>query len=42
MPFIWQRLDGGYGYNGDTIARDGNVVIKDIYGQIMVDEYHNM
>lgn len=41
-PFTWQRLGGGYGYNGDTIARDGNVVIKDIYGQIMVDEYPPM
>ena len=30
------------GYNWDTIARDGNIVIKDIYGQIMVDEYPNM
>ena len=42
MPFIWQRLDGGYGYNVDTIAIDGNIVIKDIYGQIMVDEYPPM
>ena len=41
-PFTWQRLGGGYVYNGDTIARDGNIVIKDIYGQIMVDEYPPM
>ncbi len=37
MPFTWQRLGGVYGYNGDT-----NIVIKDIYGQIMVDEYPPM
>ena len=41
-PFTWKRLGGGYGHNGDTIAKDGNVVIKDIYGQIMIDEYPPM
>ena len=30
------------GYSWDTIARDGNIVIKDIYGQIMIDEYPPM
>ena len=39
VPFIWQRLGSGYGYNGTTILRDGNVVFKDIYDQLMIDEY---
>lgn len=38
-PFIWQKLGNGYGYNGDTILKLGNVVFKDIYGELMVDEY---
>lgn len=39
VPFTWQTLGQGYGYHGDTIAKIGNVVIKDIYGQIMIDEH---
>ena len=38
-PFTWQKLGNGYGYHGDTILKLGNVVFKDIYGQLMVDEY---
>lgn len=45
MQFSWQTLGGGYGYHGDTITTftnqvtDGEVVVKDIYGQVMIDEY---
>ena len=39
VPFEWQRLGSGYGFNGTTILRDGNVVFKDIYGQLIIDEY---
>lgn len=39
LPFTWQRLGNGYGYHGNEILRLGNVVFKDIYGQIMIDEY---
>ena len=38
-PWSWTPQGHGYGYNGTTIAKIGNVVIKDIYGQIMIDEY---
>lgn len=37
--FTWQKLKGGYGYHGDTILKLGNVVFKDIFGQLMIDEY---
>lgn len=37
--FEWIPRQGGYGHNGTTIVQIGNVVFKDIYGQIMVDEY---
>ena len=39
IPFTWQEMKGGYGYNGKTILKLGDVVFKDIYGQLMVDEY---
>lgn len=42
VPFTWQTLGGGYGFHGDTIAQIGNVCIKAIYDQIMVDEYPPM
>lgn len=42
VPFTWQTLGGGYGFNGDTIAQIGNVCIKAIFDQIMVDEYPPM
>lgn len=38
-PWRWTKIGRGYGYNGTTIFREGGVVCKDIYGQIMVDEY---
>ena len=39
--FTWQRLGGGYGYHGDTLYREGGLVIKEIYGQVMFDEEEN-
>ena len=39
IPFTWEKLGGGYGYHGTTLLRLGNVVFKEIYEQIMVDEY---
>ena len=39
IPWTWEKLGSGYGYNGETIATIDNVKIKDIYGQIIVDEY---
>lgn len=38
-PWTWEKLGSGYGYNGETITTIDNVRIKDIFGQIMVDEY---
>ena len=38
-PFTWQRLGQGYGFNGTTLVQIGNVKIKKIWDQIMVDEY---
>lgn len=38
-PWTWEKLGSGYGYNGKTIAAIDNVRIKDIYGQIIIDEY---
>lgn len=37
--FTWQRLGKGDGHHGDTILKLGNVVFKDIDGQLMIDEY---
>lgn len=39
MEFVWQKLGNGYGYHGNEILRIGSVVFKDIYGQLMIDEY---
>ena len=39
VPFIWETLGSGYGFHGKTITTVGNVVFKEIYGQVMVDEY---
>ena len=39
IPFTWEKLGSGYGYHGTTLLRLGNVVFKEIYEQIMVDEY---
>lgn len=38
-PFRWEKLGPGYGFHGDTILKLGNVVFKDIYGQLIIDEY---
>jgi hypothetical protein len=38
-PWYWTKVGHGYGYNGNTIFKHDGVVCKDIYGQIMVDEY---
>lgn len=39
VPFTWETLGSGYGFHGNTITTVGNVVFKEIYGQVMVDEY---
>lgn len=39
VPFTWVTLGSGYGFHGKTITTVGNVVFKEIYGQVMVDEY---
>ena len=39
IPLTWEKLGSGYGYHGTTLLRLGNVVFKEIYEQIMVDEY---
>lgn len=39
IPFSWEKLGSGYGYHGTTLLRLGNVVFKEIYEQIMVEEY---
>lgn len=44
IPFTWQDKGTGYGYKGDEIftkdtENGGTLVCKDIYGQIMFDEY---
>ncbi|CCZ12800.1 unknown [Prevotella sp. CAG:1092] len=39
VPFTWETLGSGYGFHGKTITTVGNVVFKEIYGQVMVDEY---
>ena len=39
VPFTWETLGSGYGFHGKTITTIGNVVFKEIYGQVMVDEY---
>ena len=38
IPFTWQKLGSGYGFHGKEITRVGNVIFKDIYGQLIVDE----
>ncbi len=44
IPFTWQTLGGGYGFHGTTVFSQkepdgGTLVCKEIYGQIMFDEY---
>ena len=39
VPFVWETLGSGYGFHGKTITTVGNIVFKEIYGQVMVDEY---
>lgn len=38
-PWYWQKIGPGYGYHGNTIFKEGGIVCKEIYGQIMFDEY---
>ena len=38
-PWYWQKVGNGYGYNGTTIFQNDGIVCKDIYGQIIIDEY---
>lgn len=38
-PWYWTKVGSGYGYNGTTIFTHDGIVCKDIYGQIMFDEY---
>lgn len=38
LEYTIQELKNTYGYMGGTLAKQGNIRIKDIYGQIMVDE----
>ncbi len=38
LPFMWQILGSGYSYHGKEITRVGNVVFKDIYGQLTIYE----
>ena len=43
-PWYWTKIGNGYGFNGDTIFSEavpngGTVVCKNIYGQIVFDEY---
>jgi hypothetical protein len=38
-PWYWTRVGSGYGYNGKTIFKNDGIVCKNIYGQIMFDEY---
>lgn len=38
-PWEWTKVGNGYGYNGDTLVKMDGIIVKDIYGQIMVDEY---
>lgn len=38
LEYTIQELKNTYGYMGDTLAEQGNIRIKDIFGQIMVDE----
>ena len=41
-PWEWTKIGQGYGYNGSTIFSENGVVCKDIYGQVMIDEYPPM
>lgn len=38
-PWYWTKVGSGYGYNGRTVFKHDGIVCKDIYGQIMIDEY---
>ena len=38
LEYTIQELKNTYGYMGGTLAEQGNIRIKDIFGQIMVDE----
>lgn len=38
-PWYWTKIGSGYGFNGKTIFKNGQVVCKDIFDQIIIDEY---
>ena len=38
-PWTWEKLGNGYGFNGKTIFDENGVRCKDIFGQIIIDEY---
>lgn len=38
IPFEIAEIKNTYGFMGDTLAEEGKIRIKDIYGQIMIDE----
>ena len=38
-PWYWTKIGHGYGYNGDTIFKHDGIVCKNIFDQIMFDEY---
>lgn len=38
-PWYWTKIGDGYGYNGTTIFKNGGIVCKNIFDQIIVDEY---
>ena len=38
LEYTIQEIKNTYGYMGDTLAEQGKVRIKDIFGQIMIDE----
>lgn len=38
LEYTEQEIKNTYGYMGDTLAEQGKIRIKDIFGQIMIDE----
>ena len=39
LPFTWQTLGEGYGHQGTNIYHTDDIIIKEIYGQVMVDQH---
>ena len=38
LEYSIQEIENTYGFMGDTLAEQGKIRIKDIFGQIMIDE----